>query len=52
MAASPAAFATCVTNRARCRFCQGVLVADDVDPGAIDCDVFDDAVVNASCGAP
>ncbi len=51
-AANPAAFATCVTNRARCRFCQGIFVADDVDPGAIDCDTFDDAVANVSCTAP
>ena len=48
-AATPAAFATCVTNLARCRFCLGVVVGDDIDPGAIDCDVFDDTVANASC---
>ena len=48
-AASTTAFGACVTNRARCRFCQGVQVADDVDPGAISCDSFDDGVANASC---
>jgi len=48
-AATPAAFATCLTNLARCRFCLGVVVGDDIDPGAIDCDVFDDTVANASC---
>lgn len=50
--ANPTAFAACVTNRARCRFCQGVVVADDVDPGAFNCDTFDDAVANASCTTP
>ncbi len=46
---SAGAFATCVTNLARCDFCLGVQVADDIAPGDIDCDLFDDAVANASC---
>jgi hypothetical protein len=48
-AASPAAFATCVTNLARCRFCLGVLMADDIDTGVLNCDLFDDTVANTSC---
>jgi hypothetical protein len=42
-------FADCVTERARCRLCQAVQVADDVDPGAVNCDLFDDTTANASC---
>ena len=42
-------FAACVAERARCRLCQAVQVADDVDPGAVSCDLFDDTTSNASC---
>ena len=48
-ATTPADFGACVTDRARCRFCQGVQVADEIDPGVIDCDTFDDGVANSSC---
>ena len=43
------AFGTCVISRVRCVFCQGVQVADDIDPGAISCDLFDDNLENSSC---
>lgn len=44
-------FASCLTARIACRFCLGVQVADDLDPGALDCDEFDDGDLNGSCPA-
>jgi hypothetical protein len=40
--------ATCLSQRANCRFCIAVNEADDIDP-PLDCDTFDDALANASC---
>lgn len=40
--------ATCLSQRASCRFCIAVNEADDIDP-PLDCDTFDDAIANASC---
>jgi hypothetical protein len=42
------AFAACVADRMDCRFCLGINVADAIVP-ALDCDLFDDGVANASC---
>ena len=42
------AFASCVSSRIACRFCEGVNVADDISPPA-DCDLFDDGLSNGSC---
>ena len=46
--AADGAIATCISQLASCRFCTAVNVADDIDP-ALDCDLFDDGAVNASC---
>ncbi len=43
-----AGFAACVNARVACRFCLAVNIADDLDP-AVDCDLFDDGLANASC---
>ncbi len=40
------ALATCANTSARCRFCTAL---NDYDALSIDCDLFDDAAVNASC---
>lgn len=47
-AASDGTFAACLASRMNCRFCQGVNVADDIAP-PLDCDLFDDGAINASC---
>lgn len=38
----------CISDRASCRFCLAVNVADAISP-AVDCDLFDDAMANLSC---
>lgn len=46
--AADGAFAGCVEDRIRCRFCLAVNVADDIAP-PLDCDLFDDGSANSSC---
>lgn len=43
-----ALFPGCVAQRIQCAFCRAINVADDIVP-PLDCDLFDDAVTNASC---
>ncbi len=38
--------ATCMAERALCRFC---LLANDLDDTSVDCDLYDDEVANDSC---
>jgi hypothetical protein len=42
------AFGTCLAQRARCRFCGAANEADAIVP-ELDCDLFDDGVINSSC---
>jgi hypothetical protein len=41
-------FDGCVVARTRCRFCQSVNVADDIEP-AFGCDAFDNGAADSSC---
>jgi len=41
-------YATCLGQRAACRFCLGAVESDDVT-APLDCDVLDDGASNASC---
>lgn len=41
-------FGECIAERARCRFCRAANFVDAIVP-PVDCDLFDDAAVNASC---
>ncbi len=41
-------FGSCVTRLINCRFCQATNSIDDISPG-VDCDTFDDGIVNTSC---
>jgi len=45
---SDGTIAACIGERASCRFCLAVNVADAISP-AVDCDLFDDATPNLSC---
>lgn len=51
--ASAGDFAACLVERANCRYCQGINVADAIDSGLLDCDAFDDGNGgNGSCTTP
>jgi hypothetical protein len=41
-------YAACLARRAACRFCEGMITAEDLAV-PFDCDAFDDGSVNASC---
>ena len=41
-------FAACVSERASCRFCLAINIADDINP-PLNCDLFDDGAANVSC---
>jgi hypothetical protein len=41
--------ADCFLERARCRFCRGVELADKIDAGAFDCELFDNGAADGSC---
>ena len=41
-------FGECIAERARCRFCRSANFADAI-VAPVDCDLFDDAIANASC---
>jgi hypothetical protein len=41
-------FGSCASERVACRFCQGINIADGINP-PLNCDLFDDGVVDASC---
>jgi hypothetical protein len=47
-AATDMAFASCVSQRVSCRFCEGINVADDINP-PLNCDLFDNGAADASC---
>lgn len=47
-AAPDETFGECIAERARCRFCRETNYADAIVP-PVDCDLFDDALTNASC---
>ncbi len=46
--AADLAFASCVSERVSCRFCEGINAADGINP-PLNCDLFDDGAADASC---
>ena len=45
---TPATLGLCLEQRAECRICQALNIADDL---LVDCDLFDDGVANGSCSS-